>query len=355
MIFNSLKSMLGMGYPAPEKLVQMLEKGECPCKKCGSTLCLDNLTPLKLINCPTCQDLLLVPAKRNGWWLTHPLGAGGMGAVYEAVYAQKPQVSGAVKVLLNNTDIPETFRQLLMLEGQIAKSFLKHPNLAGVYAYGFTDTDSFVIFQKVSGDRLDNFIKESENGKIPEELVLYIALDIINALEFIYNQGYIYRDLKPENILVDKAANAVVIDYGLCMTLEDAWNNQSDDVMGSPLYMPPERIRGEGEDYRADLYSLGMVLYHCLVGQPYFNETELMKIVQRQWSSVRLTTEFKMKAVDTEVAQFIDGLIRFDREERYNDYDEIRTDILMLISKFNSKKTKNDFILHRRKHQNPSS
>lgn len=350
MIINTLKSMLGLGQPSPEKLVQHLEQGECPCAKCGSLLSLDSLKPLKLINCPACQDLFLVPTKRNDWWLTRPLGAGGMGAVYDAIYSLNPGISGAVKVLQNNTEVPETFRQLLLLEGKIAKNFLKHPNLAGVYAYGFTEEDSYVIFEKVSGDRLDNFMKSCENEKIPEELVLYIALDILNALEFIYEQGFLYRDLKPENILFNEFGKAVVIDYGLCLSIDNAWNNKSDDIMGSPLYMPPERIRGEGEDYRADLYSLGMVLYHCLVGQPYFNETELMKIVQRQWSSVRLTTEFKMKTVDPEVAQFVDGLIRFDREERYGDYAMIREDILNLINKFNTKKTKNEYILHRRQH-----
>ena len=349
MILNSLKSILGLGYPSPEKLVEILERGECPCPKCGSLLSLDSLKPLKLINCPNCKELLLVPTKRHNWWLTRPLGAGGMGAVYDAVYSIKPKLSGAVKVLQNKSDVPETFKQLLLQEGRIAKNFLKHPNLAGVYAYGFTDTDCFVIFEKVSGDRLDNFMKSCENEKVPEELVLYIALDILNALEFIYEQGYLYRDLKPENILFNEAGKAVVIDYGLCMGIEEAWNNESDDIMGSPLYMPPERIRGEGEDYRADLYSLGMVLYHCLVGQPYFNETELMKIVQRQWSKVRLTTEFKMKMVDPEIAKLVDGLIRFDREERYGDYNYIREDILRLIAKFNDKKTNNDYITHRRK------
>jgi serine/threonine protein kinase len=143
-------------------------------------------------------------------------------------------------------------------------------------------------------------------------------------LEYIFQCGYLYRDLKPENLIIRENHHVALVDYGLCMTINDAWYIESEDIMGSPLYMPPERISGTGEDFRADLYALGMVIFHAIMGVPYFSQTELMKIIERQWKGLRVQTKFKMERKNEKIIEIIDTLISIDRDQRYQSYHDIR-------------------------------
>ena len=132
------------------------------------------------------------------------------------------------------------------------------------------------------------------------------------------------------------------------MTLEDAWYKIEDQFFGTPMYMPPERILGEGEDYRADIYSLGMVLYHCIKGQTYFNDNEIMRLVNRQASNLRIKTSTKLTNFTDEVAQLIDDLIAPDRSMRYDGYELIRQDICHILDDLQQNESSHPLILKRR-------
>ncbi len=108
--------------------------------------------------------------------------------------------------------------------------------------------------------------------------------------------------------------------------------------MGSPLYMPPERIRGDGEDFRADLYALGMVIFHAMNGSPYFSQTELMKIVQRQWGGLRVQTKFKLPKANPRVIELVDKLIKVDRDERFTSYMDIRVEVHAILMELHKNK-----------------
>lgn len=332
--------------PDYDQKIAALETGRYICTHCFKELDYELLTPLEMTNCPYCDDLFIVPQKLDEWWVLAPLGAGGMGAVYMARHAKKPNIQAAVKVLQGNEQ-NKSFLELLINEAKVAYSFGKHHNLSQVYGYGYKSDSAYMIMAIVDGERLDNII--SRDGAIDSELCLYYMHDLILALKHIYDTGYLYRDLKPENIIINAKHEAILIDYGLCMTLDEAWHYAEDDIMGSPLYMPPERVQGCGEDARADLYSLGMVIYHSLKGKPYFTQTEVMKIVQSHLQTLRVQTKHKLSGIDENVQNLIDRLIRLDRDERLNDYDVVLEHVNQLLSYFKDIPTKNKIVMQRRK------
>jgi len=308
------------------------------CKSCHQQMSFDESEPLAMLNCPSCNELFLVPCKLDEWWVTAPLGGGGMGAVYEGHYTGDPELRAAVKVLQTGDNINPLFLGLLIKEAEIGASFGVHPNLAQVYSYGNDGISAYMIMALVEGTRFDHFIDNSKYGAA-EELSMYFMLDILGGLEYMFQCGYLYRDLKPENIIVKADGTITLVDYGLCLSTDDAWYNCDDDIMGSPLYMPPERIRGEGEDFRADLYSLGMVMFHCLEGKTYFSQTELMKLIECQSGGLRVQTKFKMKTKIPQLSELIDTLIRINRDERFQSYYDIRLKIHEVLLELHKNKT----------------
>ena len=324
--FDKIKSLFAR---TPEQLIEVLNRGLYPCAHCKQETRLDQLVPLSFGHCPKCNDLFLVPHLMEDWWVIEPLGAGGMGAVYLARHKTQPSAKAAVK-LLQQAEGNQSFLDQLVQEATIAASFGRHPKLAQVYAYGYGTHDAYMIMQMIDGKRLDKLVKEK--GHIDEELCLWITLDILDSIEHIYDCGYLYRDLKPENILLQQNGVAVTVDYGLCMLLHDALIFNGDDIMGSPLYMPPERITASGEDLRSDLYSLGMVLYYLLNGDTYFSPTDINKIVQRQIGGLRVSVSGKCKYGSEHTANLIDGLIRLNPNERYSSYAEVRSIVISILN-----------------------
>ncbi|MCM8540494.1 MAG: serine/threonine protein kinase [Lentisphaeraceae bacterium] len=334
------KSIMNFGHK-PEDYTGRLEKYEhllYPCKKCHEDVDISQCYALTMQHCPNCDELFLVPMRIEDWWVCQPLGGGGMGAVYLGRHAQNPELRAAVKVLQQSDEVNQMFLEMLIHEAQIASKFGKHPLLAEVYAFGYDDNEAYMIMEFVEGVRFDKLIDDTQGKGINEELAMYYLLDMLSGLEYMFQCGYLYRDLKPENIIVKNDGYVTLVDYGLCMTINEGWYNESEDIMGSPLYMPPERIKGEGEDFRADLYALGMVIFHAMNGAPYFSQTELMKIVQRQWGGLRVQTKFKLPGGNSEVINLVDRLIKVDRDERFQSYHDIRFEVHGILLKLHKSK-----------------
>jgi len=344
------KSILNFGHK-PEDYTGRLEKYEqliYPCKKCGNDVDISQCYALTMQHCPSCDELFLVPMKIEDWWVCQPLGGGGMGAVYLGRHTQNPELRAAVKVLQQSEEVNQVFLDMLIQEADIASKFGKHPLLAQVYAYGHENNEAYMIMEFIEGERFDKLIDNTAGVGINEELAMYYLLDMLSALEYMFQCGYLYRDLKPENIIVKTDGFVTLVDYGLCMTINDAWYNESEDIMGSPLYMPPERIRGDGEDFRADLYALGMVIFHAMNGAPYFSQTELMKIVQRQWGGLRVQTKFKLPKANPKVIDLVDRLIKVDRDDRFQSYHDIRFEVHGILLELHKKKQSCKKTLYRR-------
>ena len=209
------------------------------------------------------------------------IGAGGMGVVYKARQTSLNRLV-ALKLLAPHHEDEPGFAERFAREAQ-ALAALGHPNIVTVHDFGQADGFFFLLMEFVDGVTL----REAMQGeKFTPEQALAIVPPICEALEFAHGRGIVHRDIKPENLLLDKGGRIKVADFGIARILHHA-TSESDvsrdtvatsaedtgltrgSELGTPRYMAPEQAQAPGSvDHRADIYSLGVVFYEMLTGEP---------------------------------------------------------------------------------------
>lgn len=314
---------------APGSLaVRDFEAGYLKCRKCKTEVPLADFPPLRLAPCPNCKTMAFMPMKVSRFWLFRPLGGGGMGSVYMAYDLEEPGKLLAAKVLFRADDDRDGSIEALLNESQIGELLGDHPGLVKCVASGYEGSEYYSVMEYVEGKRLDKLIRWK--GKLSERHVLKIVTQVLAANAHIYDIGYLYRDLKPENIIITPKGQAVLLDYGLCMSREDAKEALDEYVSGSPYYMPPERLWGMGEDAYSEIYSLGMVMYYALTGRTYFDSGEVDSLARRHISRVRLTAASKMREFRPELVEVLSKMVKQDCRERYQTFEEVRVALRVL-------------------------
>lgn len=217
--------------------------------------------------------------------IIRPIARGGMGRVYLGEQMTMHRQC-AVKVLDVRTGAPgdqADFARRFLLEASVAAK-LTHPNVVTIFDYGETpDGACFIAMEYLDGRSLSDEIKAL--GRLPAERAISIAMQVARALRAAHGLGVVHRDLKPGNVYLvrreDEEDLVKVLDFGLVKqtTMEEELTHAG-QVMGSPRYMAPEQAQGRSVDARADVYSLGAVLYAMLTGRPPFQKaTELATIM----------------------------------------------------------------------------
>jgi serine/threonine-protein kinase len=308
--------------------VESFEMGVFECSNCHTDNPLEGYVPLGVDACQKCNTPHFIPQYIGGFWLFHPLGGGGMGAVYKAYHADDPDNEYAVKVLPRDQKDNPMLIANLEAESGIINALGEHPCIVSAVDCGQADGEMFLAMRFVEGDRLDRMI--AEQGSMDEKEVALIGLRILAGEAHIYNQGYLFRDLKPENVIITEEDGAFLFDYGICMRVEEALLDPGDIIQGSPLYFPPERLTGDGERACSEIYSLGMVLYHCLAGQPYFSAKEINTIARQHMRSTRLA-DTKMKNISPYFAAIIEKMIRREPQERYQTFIEAERALYQML------------------------
>lgn len=328
MPFFSRKKRSPKTLTAAETLA-VLASGQLRCGGCGRTSPLADYEALLPAGCVHCGEMQFVPGRVDRFWLTHPLGVGGMGAVYKGMDRENPARPAAVKVLPRDRKDDADLIKNLEHETEIIAALGHHPCMVGMVGGGCADGEYFLATQMIDGERLDVLIERS--GRMPEAAALLMGLRLLAAEAHIYNQGYLFRDMKPENIIIHPEDGAYLFDYGICMPLAQAKHDVADDVQGSVLYFPPERVTGEGEQASSEIYSVGMVLYHALAGVPFFRDDELMGVVEQHMRETRvMPVESKLSRLSPDIAAVIERMTRRVAEERYQTFLEVEGELLRL-------------------------
>lgn len=307
-------------------------RGQLICSGCAGLIEFAGIEPLTIMSCRNCGDNNFVPKKIGKFWLYHPLAVGGMGAVYKAYREGEPDTAYAVKILPRQQRTNETLIQNLRAEIEVLNELGEHPAMVCSSANGFEEGEYYLATKFVAGEGLDERI--SRLGRVGEAEVLMIAMSLLSAEAQIYEKGFLYRDLKPENILISAEDGAHLCDFGICMSLEEAHRADGGDIIqGSPLYIPPERLLGEGEDAYSEIYSLGLVLYHALTGHAYYEADEVEAVAKLHvgWHDVAMHNE-KMEELNQDVARVISKMIRREPHDRYQTFLEVERDIFKILS-----------------------
>ncbi|EFL36637.1 serine/threonine protein kinase [Streptomyces viridochromogenes DSM 40736] len=195
------------------------------------------------------------------------IGRGGMGEVWRA-YDQMLARAVAVKLLLPQ-DTDATAASRFRLEAQTAGR-LNHPNLVGVLDFGEHDNRLFLVMELVDGDSLSGVLAVS--GALTAERVAALAAQAAAGLAAAHEQGIVHRDVKPANLLLDAHGTLKIGDFGIARFLDDpgAALTATGQIVGTGLYLAPERALGKPASPASDMYSLGCVLYQLLSGRPPF-------------------------------------------------------------------------------------
>lgn len=207
-----------------------------------------------------------------GYRIIRVLGKGGMASVYLAIQESFGR-EVALKIMSPDLSKDATFGDRFLHEARIV-SRLVHPNIVTVYDVGIHDGYYFLSMEYVPGQDLTR--KRYELSLINN---LMVVKDIASALDFAGKKGYVHRDVKPENIMLhEDSGRAVLMDFGIARISDTASGmTQTGMAIGTPHYMSPEQAKGQTVDARADLYSLGVVLFLLLTGRvPYHADSAVV-------------------------------------------------------------------------------
>jgi serine/threonine-protein kinase len=205
-----------------------------------------------------------------------------MGEVYRAQHEILGR-SAAVKVLKHELTEDETLVSRFINEAKAA-SAIRHPGIVEVLDFGVTeDGRSYLVMEFLEGEALSKRIETRK--RLPDHEAAELGRGIARALEAAHAKGIVHRDLKPDNIFivpdVDTGERPKVLDFGIAKLADtNSRNTQTGALMGTPMYMAPEQARAAAQiDHRADLYSLGCILYELVVGEPPFVGTGAGEII----------------------------------------------------------------------------
>lgn len=207
--------------------------------------------------------------------IVRPLGHGGMGAVYQGVHKETGE-SAALKVLAAPLAADEGFRE--RFEGEIETlRKLRHPNIVQLLGFGQETGHLYYVMELVEGGSLEQELRRGRRFAWRE--VVEIGLAMCRALRHAHDRGVIHRDIKPGNVLFAKDGVVKLSDFGIARLFGQSRLTGPGSVLGTAEFMAPEQAAGVAADVRADLYSLGSVLYTLLAGRPPFEAGSLVEVL----------------------------------------------------------------------------
>jgi serine/threonine protein kinase/Leucine-rich repeat (LRR) protein len=235
------------------------------------------------------------------------LGRGGFGIVLRALDEALERVV-ALKVLAPQLAVTSPARKRFLREARLSAR-VRHENVVQVYAVEEQPLP-YLVMEFIPGETLQQRLDRT--GPLPVLEVLHLGRQIAGGLAAAHATGLIHRDIKPANILLERGcvsapsvAHVKISDFGLARAADDASSSQSGLVAGTPMYMAPEQAQGEALDHRADLFSLGSVLYTMCTGRPPFRAKSALSVLKR----VAEETPRPIREIIPEVPQWLCDLI----------------------------------------------
>ena len=251
------------------------------------------------------------------------IGEGGMANVYLA-YDTILDRDVAVKVLRGDLSNDEKFVRRFQREALNASS-LSHPNIVEVYDVGEDNGQYFIVMEYIEGKNLKDLLKK--RGKLTTSEVVDIMSQIADGLSVAHDSYIIHRDIKPQNIMILENGLVKITDFGIAMAMNATQLTQTNSVMGSVHYLPPEQASGKGSTLKSDIYSMGILMYELLTGKlPYRGENAVeiaLKHLKEPLPSIRDVLPDLPQSVENVILKSAAK----NPKNRYNDAREMYEDL----------------------------
>ena len=254
------------------------------------------------------------------------VGRGGMADVFSARdLLLNRQV--AIKILFPEFAVDPNFVERFRREAQAAAN-LTHPNIVSVYDWGKLSGTYFIAMEYVDGRTLAEILKA--NRQLTAKQASEIASEVAAALNYAHEAGLVHRDIKPANILIGSNGQVKVADFGIARAMNSATEHkltQAGAVMGTASYFSPEQAQGGQPDPRSDLYSLGIVMYEMVAGDPPFSGENPVSIAYKQVHDLPEPLNRRVPNIARAYEAIVARLLAKDPHLRYQSGQELRDDL----------------------------
>ena len=256
------------------------------------------------------------------------IGEGGMANVYLA-YDTILDRRVAIKVLRGDLSNDEKFVRRFQREALSASS-LSHPNIVEMYDVGEDNGIYYIVMEYIEGKTLKQLIKK--RGSLTLSEAIDIMLQLTDGISQAHDSYIIHRDLKPQNILIKEDGLIKITDFGIAMALNSTQLTQTNSVMGSVHYLPPEQASGKGSTIRSDIYSMGILFYELLTGNLPFKGDNAVEIALKQMRDDIPRIRKKNPAIPQSVENVVLKATAKNPKNRYADVKEMHADLLTVLN-----------------------
>ncbi len=257
-----------------------------------------------------------------GYEILGKLGTGGTADVFRALERQTQRML-ALKVLKPMAARSDATRKGFIAEAKLLER-LRHPGLVRGFGVARSGNTFFARMELIDGRTL---LEHLDDGQaFPEETALRILLEVSDVLQYLQSQGTVHRDVKPGNIMLSSSGRVKLIDLGFAAG--DGAAAVDGQAVGTVAYLPPEAALGGAEaDMRSDIYSLGVTLFHLVIGKLPFASSDDREVLRMQIMQSLSSAELKGRGLSPHLHYFVEKMMAKDKDLRYQSWEELVGDI----------------------------
>lgn len=246
------------------------------------------------------------------------IGRGGIAIVYEGLHPSLGR-SVAIKMLSHELVYEQDFAERFLAEARIIAD-LRHDNIVQVYDAEQAYATLFIVMERLDGVELKTLATE---GGVSFDEARHILRQVCRGLKYAHERGVVHRDIKPSNLFVETSGRVKIMDFGIAGGPISADDARSHGIMGTPGYIAPELLLGQGADHRADIYALGVVAYEVLVGRSPFEAKQRRDVLRNQLATDFVDLAAARPDAPADLVEFVRRATERDRDARFRSCAEI--------------------------------